>query len=40
MTLPVQATVYEPMYDYNEKKYLRISIPEKVSDYIRALHEK
>ena len=28
MTLPVQATVYEPMYEYNEKKYLRINSTE------------
>ena len=33
MTLPVQAIVYEPMYDYNDKKYLRIRLPEKVSQY-------
>ena len=38
MTLPVQATVYEPMYEYNEKKYLRITLPDKVRDYIRELH--
>ena len=23
MILPVTVTVYEPMYDYNEKKYIR-----------------
>jgi len=40
MTLPVTATIYEPMYEYNEKKYLRISISDKVRDYILALHEK
>ena len=34
MTLPVQAIVYEPMYDYNDKKYLRIRLPEKVSQYM------
>ena len=39
MTLPVTATVYEPMYDYNEKKYIRVSLPDKVRDYIRELHE-
>ena len=39
MTLPVQAIVYEPMYDYNDKKYLRIRLPEKVSQYIRELHQ-
>ena len=39
MILPVTVTVYEPMYDYNEKKYIRISLPDKVRDYIRELHE-
>jgi hypothetical protein len=39
MLLPVQVTVYEPMYEYNEKKYLRIRLPDKVRDYIRELHE-
>ena len=38
MTLPVTVTVYEPMYDYNEKKYIRVSLPDKVRDYIRELH--
>ena len=38
MTFPVEATVYEPMYEYNEKKYLRITLPDKVRDYIRELH--
>ena len=38
MTLPVTATVYEPMYEYNEKKYIRLSLPDKVRDYILALH--
>jgi len=39
MILPVTATIYEPMYDYNDKKYLRIYLPEKVSQYIRELHQ-
>ena len=39
MILPVTVTVYEPMYDYNEKKYIRVSLPDKVRDYIRELHE-
>ena len=39
MTFPVKATVYEPMYEYNEKKYLRITVSDTVRDYIRALHE-
>lgn len=40
MTLPVQAVVYEPMYEYNDKKYLRIRLPEKFSQYVKELHER
>ena len=29
MTLPVTATVYEPMYDYNEKNILEYLYPIK-----------
>jgi len=39
MTFPVEAIVYEPMYEYNEKKYIRITVPDKVRDYILTLHE-
>lgn len=38
MVLPVQATIYEPMYEYNEKKYIRITVTDKIRDYILALH--
>ena len=38
MTFPVEATVYEPMYDYNDKKYIRLTVSDKVRDYILALH--
>ena len=38
MTFPVEASVYEPMYEYNDKKYIRLTIPDKVRDYILALH--
>ena len=27
MVYSVEATVYEPMYDYNEKKYMKITVP-------------
>ena len=38
MTYPVKATVYEPMYEYNDKKYIRLTVPDKVKDFILALH--
>ena len=38
MTFPVEASVYEPMYEYNDKKYISLTIPDKVRDYILALH--
>ena len=38
MTFPVEATVYEPMYDYNDKKYIRLTVSNKVRDYILGLH--
>ena len=38
MTFPVEATVYEPMYEYNEKKYIRLTVPNRVLDYILGLH--
>ena len=38
MTFPVEAIVYEPMYEYNEKKYIRITVTDKIRDYILALH--
>jgi hypothetical protein len=33
-----RATVYEPMYDFNSKKYIRFIIPTKVSDSIERIH--
>jgi hypothetical protein len=38
MIYSVEATVYEPMYEYNDKKYIRITVSDKVRDYILALH--
>ena len=38
MVYSVEATVYEPMYEYNEKKYMKITVPNKVRDYILGLH--
>ena len=33
-----KATIHEPMYDYNDKKYIRLVIPQKVSDIIERMH--
>ena len=32
------ASVYEPMYDFNDKKYIRFIIPEKCSEIIQRIH--
>ena len=32
------ATVHEPMYDFNSKKYIRFIIPVKVSEIIERMH--
>ena len=32
------AKVYEPMYDFNDKKYIRYIIPVKVSEIIERMH--
>jgi len=29
-----RAKVYEPMYDFNNKKYIRLTIPQKASEII------
>jgi hypothetical protein len=31
------ATVYQPMYDHNDKKYIRLVIPEKCSEIVRRM---
>ena len=33
-----RAAVYEPMYDFNGKKYIRLTIPPKASEIIRGMH--
>ena len=30
-------TIHEPMYDFNEKKYIRFVIPEKVAEIIERM---
>ena len=32
------AKVHEPMYDFNDKKYIRIIIPNKVAEIIERMH--
>ena len=33
------AKVYEPMYDFNDKKYIRLMIPLKGAEIIERMHE-
>lgn len=33
-----KATVHEPMFDYNDKKYIRLVIPQKCSEIIEGMH--
>ena len=33
------AKVYEPMYDFNDKKYIRLVIPIKGAEIIERMHE-
>lgn len=33
------AKVHEPMYDFNDKKYLRLIIPSKCAEIINGMHE-
>lgn len=32
-------TLYEPMYDHNDKKYIRIILPDNIIHRVRAKHE-
>ena len=34
------AKVYQPMYDHNDKKYIRLVIPEKCAEIVRRRHTK
>ena len=34
------AKVYQPMYDHNDKKYIRLVIPEKCSEIIRRIQSR
>ena len=36
--MKIKATIYEPMYDFNSKKYIRLTIPQKASEIIRGMH--
>jgi len=38
MLYSVKAVVYEPMYEYNEKKYIRITVPDNFRERVLALH--
>ena len=33
------AKVYEPMYDFNNKKYIRFTIPLKAAEIVERMHE-
>ena len=37
--IPMECEVYEPMYEYNDKKYMRVVIDNRTRDYIQGLHE-
>ena len=32
------ATIHEPMYDFNDKKYIRFIIPHKVAEIVERMH--
>lgn len=32
------ASVHEPMYEHNDKKYIRIVVPDSISQIIRRMH--
>ena len=37
--MKIIAKVYEPMYDFNDKKYIRLTIPLKCAEIIEKMHE-
>ena len=37
--IPMECEVYEPMYEYNDKKYMRVVVNDRTRDYIHGLQE-
>jgi len=37
--IPMECEVYEPMYEYNDKRYIRITVNDRTRDYIHGLQE-
>ena len=37
--IPIDGHVYEPMYEYNDKRYIRIVVNDRTRDYIHGLQE-
>jgi len=37
--IPIEGTVYTPMYDFNSKMYIRVEVDNRTRDYIHGLQE-
>jgi hypothetical protein len=37
--IPIEGTVYTPMYEFNSKKYIRVEVDNRTRDYARGLQE-
>lgn len=37
--IPFECEVYEPMYEYNDKKYMRVVVDNRTRDYIQGLQD-
>ena len=37
--IPIDGHIYEPMYEYNDKRYIRIVVNDRTRDYIHGLQE-
>jgi hypothetical protein len=37
--IPIEGTVYTPMYEYNDKKYMRVTVNDRTRDYIHGLQD-
>ena len=37
--IPMDCEVYEPMYEYNDKKYMRVIVNDRTRDYIHGLQD-